>query len=152
MKTNISTTQDQSQRLLRCGVSADTADMIYQMPITVSQKATREDVLLVRKADETLFDTDTPAWSLNSLLGLLPQEIRVDESPYDEVQKYGLLIYPFMGGWQVDYQYCYDDECQCLKCVHGTDPIEACVKTIEWLTNNGYKLNDCPCGEKGGVE
>lgn len=27
MKTNIVTTQDQSQRLLRCGVSADTAEM-----------------------------------------------------------------------------------------------------------------------------
>lgn len=29
MKTNIATTQSQSQRLLRCGVPADTADMCY---------------------------------------------------------------------------------------------------------------------------
>lgn len=142
MKTNIATTASQSQRLLRCGVSADTADMFYQTPMTVSQKATKEDILLVKNAGKTLFDTDTPAWSLSALLGLLPKEIKVDESPYDEVQKYGLLIYPFMGGWQVDYQYCEDDECHCLKCVHGTDPIEACVKAIEWLSANGYKLND----------
>lgn len=139
---NIATSKEQSVRLLRCGVSADTADMFYQTPITVSQKATKEDILLVKNAGKTLFDTDTPAWSLSVLLGLLPKEIKVDESPYDEVQKYGLLIYPFMGGWQVDYQYCEDDECHCLKCVHGTDPIEACVKAIEWLSANGYILND----------
>ena len=89
----------------------------------------------------------TPAWSLSALLSLLPKEIKVDENPYDEVQEYELLIYPFMGGWRVDYQYCEDDECHCLKCVYSTDLIEACVKAIEWLTANGYKLNGI---EKGG--
>lgn len=59
MERQIATTQDQSQRLLRCGVSAETADMFYQTPISASQKATREDILLIRKADQTLFDTDT---------------------------------------------------------------------------------------------
>lgn len=142
MKTNIATDNLQSQRLLRCGVPADTADMFYQVPITASQKAGGEDILLVKKADKTLFDTDTPAFSLSRLLELMPKEIIVDESPYDEVQKYGLLIYPFMGGWQVEYQYCEDDECYCLKCVHGTDPIEACVQLIEWLMQNNYKLNE----------
>lgn len=142
MKTNISTTKEQSERLIRCGVSADTADMFYQTPITTSQKVTREDILLIRNACKTVFDTDIPAWSLSALLGLLPQEIKVDPSPYDEIQRYGLIIYPFMCGWQFDYQYCEDDECPCLKCVHGTDPIEACVKAIEWLTENNYKLNE----------
>lgn len=133
MKTNIATTQDQSQRLLSCGVSADTADMIE----------TRLGNLLNRTQDFPVDETkETLAWSLSALLGLLPKEIIVDESPYDEVQKYGLLIYPFMGGWQVDYEHCEDDECYCLKCVHGTDPIEACVKAIEWLTTNNYKLNE----------
>lgn len=135
MKTNIATDSSQSQRILRCGVSADTADMyisncgdLWASPYKDNQRKNEKGFL--------------PAWSLSALLGLLPKEIKVDESPYDEVQKYGLLIYPFMSGWQVDYQYCEDDECHCLKCVHGTDPIEACVKAIEWLTNNGYKLNE----------
>lgn len=141
MTTNIATTREQSARLLQCGVDPDTADMYYQTPITVSQKRQGEDVLLIKKSDATLFDTDTPAWSLSALLGLLPQEIKVDESPYDEIQEYGLLIYPFMGGWQVDYQYCDNDECQCLKCVYDTDLIETCVQAIEWLTANNYKLN-----------
>lgn len=141
MTSNIATTKEQSARLLQCGVDPETADMFYQTPITVSQKRQGEDMLLIKKSDATLFDTDTPAWSLSALLALLPKEIKVDESPYDEVQNYGLLIYPFMGGWQIDYQYCDADECQCLKCVHDTDLIEACVKAIEWLTANNYKLN-----------
>ena len=72
---------------------------------------------------------------------MLPSKIEIDEDPCDEIQKYGLLIYPFMGGWQIDYQYCENDECQCLKCIYDTDLIEACVKAIEWLTANNYKLN-----------
>lgn len=139
MKTNIATTREQSSRLLRCGVSADTADMCYD-----------SGALSLMDYDSAVHERDSrretyeviPAWSLSALLGLLPKEIKVDESPYDEVQKYGLLIYPFMGGWQVDYEYCEDDECHCLKCVHSTDPIEVCVQLIEWLTENGYKLNE----------
>lgn len=142
MERQIATNRLQSDRLLKCGVQAESADMFYQTPITVSQKATSEDILLAKKADQTLFDTDIPAFSLNCLLGLLPKEIKVDESPHDEVQRYGLLIYPFMGGWQVEYQYCEDDECHCLKCVYGTDLLEACVQLIEWLSKNGYKLNE----------
>lgn len=151
MPQQISTTPEQSRRLLACGVPADTADMCW------STRTRRHDGTFIAKkhqttnlwigypcwratsGDEEL--ENIPAWSLSALLQLLPQEIKVDESPYDEIQRYGLQIYPFMGGWQADYQYCEDDECHCLKCVHGTDPIEACVKAIEWLTANTYKLN-----------
>lgn len=91
MKTNIATTQDQSQRLLRCGVSADTADMyidnydeVWAAPYKDNQRKNEKGFL--------------PAWSLSALCKLLPREIKVDPSPYDEIQRYGLLIYPFMGG------------------------------------------------------
>lgn len=131
MKTNIATSQSQSQRLLACGVPADTADMIYS-----------EDCGFEVNVGGRLPDGCTPAWSLNALLGLLPKEIEADDSIYDEKQEYGLLIYPFMDGWQVDYWYCENDECFCLKCVHDPDLIEACVQLIEWLTANGYKLNE----------
>lgn len=148
MTTQIATTQDQSARLLRCEVSPDTADMCWTRFESDGEKYEQLSVM-----DESAYEvaslTPIPAWSLSSLLGLLPKEIKVDESPYDEIQKYGLLIYPYMGGWQVDYQYCEDDECHCLKCVYGADLIEACVKAIEWLTANGYQLNGI---EKGGSE
>lgn len=136
MKTNIATTREQSDRLLKCGVPAESADMLHN-----------ESTGLEVNVSEEIPSGYNPAWSLSALIELLPKEIKVDESPYDEVQKYGLLIYPFMGGWQVDYQYCDNDECQCLKCVHATDLVEACVRAIEWLAEDGYKLNGI---EKGG--
>lgn len=141
MKMNIATTRSQSARLLQCGVPAESADMHFDMDEERYKVGRFTGVIAKLRRP--------PAWSLSALLGLLPKEIKVDESPYDEVQKYGLLIYPFMGGWQVDYQYCEDDECHCLKCVHGTDLIEVCVKAIEWLVANNYKLNGI---KKGGKE
>lgn len=145
MKTNIATTREQSSRLLRCGVSADTADMTLRTEtgeVNFSRYSLETELKFYGYDDPKRHIEIVPAWSLSALLGLLSKETKVDESPYDEVQRYGLLIYPFMGGWEVDYQYCENDECHCLKCVHGTDPIEACVQLIEWLTENGYKLNE----------
>lgn len=142
MKTNIATTREQSDRLLKCGVPAESADM------TLSYCKGGFYELMATPFHYGCFnEEDAPAWSLSTLLGLLPKEIKVDESPYDEIQKYGLLIYPYMGGWQVDYQYCEDDECHCLKCVYGADLIEACVKAIEWLSANGYALELIKKGE-----
>ena len=146
MKTNIATTAEQSARLLACGVPADTADMIYQTPITASQKATREDILLVRKADETLFDTDTPAWSLSALLGLLPREIDIDG------YKYRISIYfenpeePVIGNqWCLYYKpkkntekSRYIDDVP----MYAPDLIECAVLMVEWLTRHNYKLNE----------
>ena len=139
MKTNICTTKDQSARLLKCGVPAESADM--------SIDADTDKLYLSAYSERVDKVHEVPAWSLSRLLTLLPKEIKVDESPYDEIQKYGLLIYPYMGGWQVDYQYCEDDECHCLKCVYGADLIEACVEAIEWLSANGYKLKGGTDGE-----
>lgn len=68
MNTNLSTTQDQSARLLRCGVSADTADMhiddygeLWASPYKDNQRKDEKDF--------------TPVWSLSALLGLLPFKI-----------------------------------------------------------------------------
>ena len=135
MKQQIATTKDQSARLLRCGVSADTADMIYQTPITASQKATREDILLVRKADKTLFDTDIPAWSLSALLGLLP--FKIHNGKYE----YWLDIAPMDYGrqWSIGY-YCMEKPRVIKGLTHTDSLIECAVQEIEWLTANGYKL------------
>lgn len=147
MKTNIATTAEQSARLLRCGVSADTADMFYQVPITASQKAVGEDILLVKKDGKTLFDTDTPAWSLSALLGLLPFKI------HSVRYEYWLDIAPMDYGkqWSIGY-YCTEKPRVIKGLTHTDSLIECAVQEIEWLTANGYKLNDCPCQEKGGIE
>lgn len=141
MKTNIATTRSQSARLLKCGVSAESADMFYQTPITASQKAKREDVLLVM-ADNTLFDTDIPVWSLSALLGLLPFKI------HSVRYEYWLDIAPMDYGkqWSIGY-YCTEKPRVIKGLTHTDSLIECAVQEIEWLTANGYALNRI---EKGG--
>ena len=135
MNQQIATTPEQSKRLIACEVDPKSADMTWQTPITTSQKRIGEKILVLRHPNHQDYVGDVPAWSLGRLLALLPTEIKTeDNSYYDEISTFGLLIYPYMQGWQIDYQYCEDDECHCLKCIHGFDLIEACVKAIEWLT------------------
>lgn len=61
------TTQDQSQRLLRCGVSADTADM--------SIDTDTDKLYLCEYAKRIDKVHEIPAWSLSRLLSLLPTSI-----------------------------------------------------------------------------
>ena len=75
----IATDKSQSQRLLECGVSADTADMCYD-----------SGALSLMDYDSAVHERDShresyevvPAWSLSTLLGLLPKEIDIDGCPY----------------------------------------------------------------------
>lgn len=143
----IATDKSQSARLLACGVPADTADMFYQVPITASQKAGGEDVLLVKNADKTLFDTDTPAWSLSRLLELMPTSIM---SALGNEYMLELSKLRMHDAWEVQWSNghtrfaTYDKQSKPKKfCkLWAKSPIEACVKAIEWLTANGYKLNE----------
>lgn len=138
MKTNIATTQKQTARLLQCGVSAETADMHWDN----------------KTLDEPFLDTgevtdkrDTPAWSLSALLGLLPFKIHSDK------YEYWLDIAPMDYGrqWSIGY-YCMDKPRVIKGLTHTDSLIECAVQEIEWLTANGYNLNDCPCQKKGGKE
>lgn len=125
----IATTQDQSQRLLRCGVSADTADMIE----------TRLGNLLNRTQDFPVDETkETLVWSLSALLGLLPKRIK-----RGDCSDYTLSLSCDGCFWDLEYtyaRYCGEDDSLIL--FEDIDPIEACVKAIEWLTENNYKLNE----------
>lgn len=140
----IATNSSQSDRLLRCGVSADTADMhisnygeLWASPYKDNQRK-----------DEKGF---APAWSLSRLLGLIPHVIEV----YDDGDYYFSLAqeFPASEDYHAAYKYCWADDDVCAG-KRDADPIEACVQLIEWLTANGYKLNDpdCPCQKKGGEE
>lgn len=142
MKTNIATTQSQSDRLLRCGVSADTADMSIR---TITEPMIRdiaewETPLLLTmpySSAKDIYRGDyvEPAWSLSALLGLLPD----------------IITY---GGYQWGmFMTKLSKDCVCISYVRwdnfnstighlSGDSIEACVKTIEWLTENNHKLNE----------
>lgn len=138
----IATTQEQSQRLLRCGVSADTADMTLRTEtgeVNFSCYSLETELKFYGYYDPKRHIEIIPAWSLSRLLELLPKRIN-DEYNY---QKYGFKIEYSLtfndAPWQITYKggtlvkpgYFFDKS-----------PIGACVKAIEWLTENGYKLNE----------
>lgn len=144
----IATTQDQNQRLLRCGVSADTADMYYLVD-TLHIGPAFSDVWQNKPKDLE------PAWSLSRLLGLLPKTIgdfwmtkwyapNVDGFEIDDMEN----PYQLSGDFQLlhigggNYQVEYDWDGFRGKLPQSDNPIEACVLAIELLTANGYKLNE----------
>lgn len=123
MKSNIATDRNQSQRLLSAGVKAETADMCIGSS--------------TGKLYTTICKEDTPAWSLSRLLELMPKRIkRGDWSDYT------LSLNCDGCFWDLEYTYArYCGEDDTLVLLEDTDPKEACVKAIEWLTANGYPLN-----------
>jgi hypothetical protein len=137
MKTNIATDSSQSQRLLRCGVSADTADMARY----------EDDEVPMMPWDWTTgsYGGTFPAWSLNALLGLLPKEIDIDG------YKYRISIYfessdePVIGNqWCLYYKpKKHNEKSHYIDDVpmYATDLIECAVLMIEWLIRHNYKLN-----------
>lgn len=146
MKIQIVTTCEQSQRLLRCGVSADTADMCYQF---IDECVNNTDNPICNTPKEQ-FDTIrgygfgnyrihiTPAWSLSALLGLLPKRIK-----RGDCSDYTLSLSCDGCFWDLEYTYArYCGEDDSLVLFEDADPIEVCVKAIEWLTENNYKLNE----------
>lgn len=136
MKTNIATDSLQSQRLLHCGVPADTADMARY----------EDDSVPMMLWDWTTgsYGGTFPAWSLSALLSLLPTSI---SSPLGNEYRLELSKLRMHNAWEVQWWYnrsrftTYDKQKKFHK-LWDKSPIEACVKAIEWLTNNGYKLDE----------
>lgn len=145
MTTNIATTPSQSRRLLKCGVDPNTADMYYQVPITLSQKQRGEDILLLKRPGKTLYNIDTPAWSLSTLLSLLPKEIDIDGYAYRISIYFENPDEPVIGNqWCLCYKPKKHNENSRIDDVpmYAPDLIKCAVLMIEWLTANNYKLNE----------
>lgn len=129
MKTNIATTQDQSQRLLRCGVSADTADMCWYKTKAANKEGyswmlISENYLKRRSSDEFV-----PAWSLSALLTkVLPSDVDL------RMLKLGTGAFNNPNAWSIMYSADLYTE--------HSDIFEACVLMAEKLVANGYKLNE----------
>ena len=129
MKTSISTTKDQSARLLKCGVPAESADMSID---------TDTDKLYLGAYSERVDKVhEVPAWSLSRLLSLLPFKIPCGNF------EFWLDVAPINFGtqWSIGY-YCMEKP-KVIKGLTRMDSlIECAVQEIEWLTINGYKLNE----------
>lgn len=134
----IATTQEQSARLLRCGVSADTADMVWTRFESDGEKYEQLGVM-----DESAYEVaslnPTPAWSLSRLLRLIPHVIEV----YDDGDYYFSLAqeFPASEDYHAAYKYCWADD-DVFVGKRSSCPIEACVQLVEWLKENNYKLNE----------
>ena len=128
MKHQIATNPDQSKRLLACGVDPNTADMLlYDNALSVQVRGLGK-----------IPKCATPAWSLSALLALLPMEIKKDGIDFDMMLK----AYP---NEEECYRWCisyYDLELDATAYYsEAPDPIEACVRIVRTLTDNGYTLN-----------
>lgn len=157
MKTEIATTQDQSIRLLACGVSADTADMTITavggyISMDWSECNYNTQAIAIRNLRENIASDYRPAWSLSALLDILPKEL----TDYRMTRRYepftdfvmtccapyfingSLHLYHNGKKYVVDYDW--DGFLGQMPC--ADDPIEACVLAIELLAANGYKLNE----------
>lgn len=136
MERQIATTSEQSTRLLRCGVSAETADMARY----------EDDEVPMMPWDWTTgsYGGTFPAWSLSALLSLLPTSIL---SPMGNEYMLELSKLRMHDAWEVqwfsgrDRFRTYDKKKNFHK-LWDKSPIEACVKAIEWLKENNYKLNE----------
>lgn len=134
MKTNICTTQDQSARLLKCGVPAESADM--------SIDADTDKLYLSAYSERVDKVYEVPAWSLSRLLSLLP--FKIHSGKYE----YWLDIAPMDYGkqWSIGY-YCMEKP-KVIKGLTRMDSlIECAVQEIEWLSANGHKLKGGADGE-----
>ena len=134
MNTNLSTTQEQSARLLRCGVTADTADM--------SIDADTDKLYLGAYSERVDKVHEVPAWTLSRLLSLLPFKIpcgnfefRLDVAPIN-----------FGTQWSIGY-YCMEKPKVIKGLTRAYNLIECAVQEIEWLSDNGYKLKGGADGE-----
>lgn len=157
MKTNISTTREQSDRLLQCGVPDESADMCYQFiddcvnntdkPICNTPKEQYNTLIGYGFGDSRIHIT--PAFSLSALLGLLPTSIL---GPTGNEYMLELSKLRMHCAWEVQWwngrsRFTTYDKKKKFHKLWDKSPIEACVKAIEWLTERGYKLNAI---EKGG--
>ena len=138
MTTTTATTREQSARLLQCGVDPETADMCWYKAKAANKEGytwilISENYQKRRNSDEFI-----PAWSLSTLLSLLPKEIcdENDDSFYFSLAK----ELPLTNEYCATYLPCWDKG-DALVRKRDNDPIEACAQLIEWLTANNYKLN-----------
>ncbi len=140
--TNISTNKDQSERLIRCGVCAETADMVWRKnydPCSESDNTKSEQLCVMSyNTARILYGENfvTPTWSLSRLLAFMPTTIQKGKAVYY------LDFVPYGNkGW--GFGYFNGDGIRTIKgLTQPSDPIEASVCLIEWLNSNGYELNE----------
>lgn len=93
-KSQICTTREQSERLLKLGFKAETADMMYSAITVIKGKQVKEPIwklctVYCPKKSIILYDNEEqvfiPAWSLHRLIELLGGNVTIDDFAIDWV-------------------------------------------------------------------
>jgi len=108
----ICTSLEQSKKLVKLGIDRNTADMCWQnneFPIGFND------------------DNAVPAWSLSSLLGLMPDVINLNGINYRQ-QEFKT---------KNSYCYCYADERFPISFYGYEQPVDAAFEMVCWLKENG---------------
>ena len=133
-KNNISTTPEQSKRLLALGVKPETADMHYTSIPTL-----KADTLQV---SASIFldlgapgDGDVPSWSLSRLLEMMPKVITTD------IAEYHLMATPFR---LLYVNMLHDEIISIIESVEITQDglFEGIIDMIGQLVKDGYFNED----------
>ncbi len=153
MERQIATTKEQSDRLLKCGVPAESADMCYQFiddcvnntdkPICNTPKEQYNTLIGYGFGDSRIHIT--PAFSLSALLSLLPKEIDIDGYPFRISIYFENAEEPVIGNqWCLYYKPKKHNEKSRIDDVpmYATDLVECAVLMAEWLYNHSHKLNE----------
>lgn len=129
-KSKISTTIEQSKRLMSIGLNPETADM--SIPIIDNPEYCCSARAYKNWNDFFKYKRLViPSWSLSRLLELLPTEIPDNKKGFDPYHP-ELIIKPF--GYIVSIRRATSD---CLVGTHIEDsPIECCISMIDWLIKN----------------
>lgn len=129
----ICTSYEQSKSLLALGLDPNTADMKYDprwdIPVIISE----DDYDNHLNYDPEFENTDIPAWSLNTLWGLMPND-----------DYHITLIYKTNRGWCSEYQeepkseaegmhYEYPES---LYSVYADTPLDAAFEMMCWLLDS----------------
>lgn len=138
MERQIATNRLQSDRLLKCGVQAESADM-YINNYDELWAAPFKDC--ARNKEEGF----APAFSLSSLLSLLPKEIKIDGYAYRISIYFESPEEPVIGNqWCLYYKPVKYTEKSRIDDVamYAENLLECTVLMAEYLYEHGYKLNE----------
>lgn len=136
MKQNIATTPEQSKRLLDCGVDPKSADFVW-MDDNPPRLTLRTEIIEDNNPYIVAF-----GWSLSRLLSLLPKVITCDAYGYiwlEIVWLYEENSIPTIRYFTPPNEN--DDEPDQWEFTDDSI-IECAVQAVEWLFQNGYKLNE----------
>ena len=139
----ITTTIEQSKKLVELGIDPSTADMYYAATEDENKKLHYTTPPRVRQTDNAVYKTDIPAWSLSALLELMPATIQTKEGG-----PYSLMFFkrPPLGEQKVWYNVEYGVRCptrwgwlnEWYEIKAGEDLTTACYDMVCWLLENKY--------------